>query len=279
MTRLAAPDAADAAGFLSGLSVWSIVFAIVAVVAGIVAGIFAKRGTLALLAKVGGLSTNARIRIARTVRLTLILLGVGIAIAFLGAPVQPVIALALIVAVIAVLALRGVSENFAAGIVLQTRRPFIVGEAVDIDGHTGTVRELNGRSVAIDTADGRVVHVPNSVVLGSTFVNDSQRGGRRSQVEARIRRSPSETPADLAELVATACAGTTGVRQREPVRVLVDAVEPKRVTLRVQFWHHPEHGSTVRSSVVEALAEKLSDRDATVTARPAGPPVTPPAAV
>lgn len=276
MLRFATPDAA---GFFSTLDPWAVVFAIVAVVLGVVLGIAAKHGTLALLSKVNGLSTDARNRIARSVRLTIILLGIGVAIAFLGAPIQPVIALAIIVAVIAVLALRGVSENFAAGIVIQTRRPFVVGDVVDIDGYTGTVRELNGRSVAIDTADGRVVHVPNSVVLGSTFVNDSQRAGRRSEVHVRVGRAPSETPADLAELLATACASADGVHRREDVRVLVDTVEPKRVTLLVQFWHHPAHGPAVRSAVVQTLAAKLSDREATVSSAESAAPVPPPPAI
>jgi len=59
-----------------------------------------------------------------------LVLGIGIAISILGAPIQPVLAAAIIVAVVIVLALRGVADNFAAGVVLQSRKPIRVGDFV-----------------------------------------------------------------------------------------------------------------------------------------------------
>ncbi|WP_285115116.1 mechanosensitive ion channel domain-containing protein [Leifsonia sp. fls2-241-R2A-40a] len=132
----------DAAGFFAGLDQWNVVFALASVIAGVLLGIAVHRGTENLLRRLGGLSPDLVRRVARSPRLVVILLGVGVgvAIAFLGAPIQPVLALAIIVAVIAGLALRGISENFSAGVVLQTRRPFKVGDVVEVAGFTGVVR-------------------------------------------------------------------------------------------------------------------------------------------
>lgn len=268
-----------AAGFFAGLDPWNVVFALAAVVAGIVLGIVAKRGATVLLAKVHGLTDDARHRIARAVRLTIILLGIGVAIAFLGAPIQPVIALAILVAVIAVLALRGVSENFAAGIVLQTRRALVVGDLIEVVGYTGIVREMNGRSVTIRTLDGRIVHVPNSAVLSNTFVNDTEGAGRRSELEVRIRPTADFDLAAARATMIAGCAATDGVHHREPPHALTVAVEPDRITFALRFWHHPAHGALVRSAVIDHLAQTLSAYDVAITSQRPEPPLTAPGQV
>ncbi|WP_236410346.1 hypothetical protein, partial [Escherichia coli] len=88
-----------------GLDPWSVLLALASVVAGVLLGIAVHRVTERLLKRLGGLSPELVRRIARGARLVVILLGVGVAIAFLGAPIQPVLAVAVIVAVIAGLAL------------------------------------------------------------------------------------------------------------------------------------------------------------------------------
>lgn len=75
-----------------------------------------------------------------------IFLGVGIALSLLGAPIQPLIAAAIVIAVVLGLALRGIAENFAAGILLQTRRPIHVGDEIESLGHSGNVVEMNSRA-------------------------------------------------------------------------------------------------------------------------------------
>lgn len=270
--------AGDAAGFFAGLDQWSVLFALLSAAAGILLGVLAHRATLRLCARIPGVASDTGRRIARGVRLTVILLGVGIAIAFLGAPIQPVLALAVIVAVVAGLALRGISENFAAGLVLQTRRPFTAGDVVDVAGFHGVVREITSRTVVVRTADGRIVHIPNADVIGNPFVNESEAGGRRSEVEVRVAADGADRE-EVRARIAAACASAEGVHRREPVHVLSVAHEPHRYTVRAQFWHRAGEGAAVSARVVDAVWAALGDREATVTADPAGPPLTSPPAV
>jgi small-conductance mechanosensitive channel len=201
-----------------------------------------------------------------------------VAIAFLGAPIQPVLALAIIVAVIAGLALRGISENFAAGLVLQTRRPFTVGDVVELAGFTGVVREINGRTVVLKMMDGRVAHVPNSEVVGNPFVNESELGGRRADIHVRVKGAPAEREA-LRGIIADACAAVDGVHKREPVQVLTLTTEPDRVTFAARFWHQAGHGPAVTAAVVDAVTTALDGREAVVTSERPQPPLTAPGPV
>ncbi|MFK3668855.1 mechanosensitive ion channel family protein [Leifsonia aquatica] len=273
MVRTAA--AGDAAGFFAGLDQWSVLFALVSVAAGILLGVLAHRATLRLCARIPAVTADTGRRIARVVRLTVILLGVGVGIAFLGAPIQPILALAVIVAVVAGLALRGISENFAAGLVLQTRRPFKAGDIVDVAGYRGAVREVTSRTVVVRTMDGRVAHIPNADVVGNPFVNESELGGRRSEVEVRVKADPADRE-EVRTRIAEACAEVDGVHHREPVRVLSIAHEPHRYTVRAQYWHHAGDGPAVTAAVVDAIFAALGDREATVTSDAPPTPLTPP---
>ncbi|MDN5852833.1 MAG: mechanosensitive ion channel family protein, partial [Actinomycetia bacterium] len=189
--------------------------------------IFAKRGVLAVLHRMQGISEGAAVLTARIVRYAILLVGVVVAFAFLGASIQPLIAIALIVVAVVVLALRGISNNFAAGLVLQTRHPIKVGDEIEIDDLIGAVKELNGRSVVITTRDGRTVHVPNAQLLESPLVNHSEFGHRRSDIEVRIK-TDRERLDELIAIVTTTVHSVHGVHA-EPVAVLVQTIEPERL--------------------------------------------------
>ncbi|WP_162238694.1 mechanosensitive ion channel family protein [Microbacterium sp. Leaf161] len=207
----------------------------------------------------------------------ILLAGVGVAFAFLGASVQPLIAIGLIVAAVVVLALRGISANFAAGVVLQTRHPIKVGDEIEVDDYVGTVRELNGRSVVIITRDGRTVHVPNATLLENLLVNHSELGQRRSDILVRSRAGASQLD-EITELVTSSTAAVVGIRSAPPVTVLVQSAEPERLTLLVRFWHDPVAAPAISSPVVRAIADALAAAgvDAVVTSDIPAPPLVPP---
>lgn len=262
--------------FSSGdITGWDLLIAALVAVAGWVVSIFVKRGVTALLNRTPGVSPGVTLLIARIAKYVVILLGIGIGLSFLGASVQPLLAIAIIVGIILVLALRGIADNFAAGIVLQSRHPIKPGDEVATGDYVGTVLELNGRSVILRTVDGRTVHVPNGKLLQDPFLNHSQAGARRSEVEVRVANGVLPI-GELHEMLSAAASGADGVHKREPVNTLIVSVSPQRVTARVQFWHHPLHGVAVSSGVVQALAAACSDHTlpATVTSRLPEPPLT-----
>ena len=73
----------------------------------------------------------------RFTQYTLLLLGIGIGLAFLGANVQPLLAVVIVVLVVVVLVLRGVADNFAASVIIQSRKQVVVGEEITVEGPDG----------------------------------------------------------------------------------------------------------------------------------------------
>lgn len=270
-------DGSQLSDFLgsANISGWDILIAALIAVAGWVVSIFVKRGLTAVLARTPGITPAVSLLIARVAKYLVILLGIGIGLSFLGASVQPLLTVAIIVGIVLVLALRGIADNFAAGVVLQSRHPLKPGDEIEVGDYIGTVVELNGRSVVIRTVDGRTVHVPNNTLLQDPLVNHSAAGARRSDIEVRVANGVMPID-ELAEMLKTAASGVDGVHKREPSQVRIVAVSPQRVTTRVQFWHHPLHGVAVSSDVVQALAAACADHklQATVTSKLPEPPLT-----
>lgn len=259
---------------------WSIAAVVATLITTWILAHFARKGVRAAVARVPNLTPTVRVLVESVVVYGIWLGGIGIALTFIGASVQPLLAIVLIVAVVLVLVLRGIADNFAAGVVLQTRRPLGVGDEIESGDYTGTVREINGRSVVIGTADGRTVHVPNAQILSDPLVNHSEHGSRRSEVEVRTggRHGDASAEASFREAVADAVSAAPGVHRRESVRVLPITLGAGRAVYRVQFWHHPLHGVAVRAAVVDAVADALAGRDvdAVVTSTPPPAPLAAP---
>ncbi|WGM20438.1 mechanosensitive ion channel [Paenarthrobacter sp. OM7] len=261
----------------SALSGWDILLALASVVAGLVASVYARRAVHHLLGQLQGLSPTAKALGSRAVQYSVLLVGIGVAATFLGASVQPVIAVTLTVVTVLVLALRGISANFAAGVVLQTRRPLSVGDEIEVGDYIGRVLELNGRSVVILTRDGRTIHVPNVLLLEGPLVNHSEHGYRRTGIQVRCTAGVEEFDR-LRILIEEETAAVPGVSEKPKPSVLLVTSAPGVLTLTLRFWHAPLAAPILTSQVVHAVGAGLNNAqvDAVVTSNIPDPPLTPP---
>jgi small conductance mechanosensitive channel len=77
------------------------------------------------------------------------------------------------------LAWQGTLADVAAGVMLLVMRPFNVGDAVDIAGVSGTVKEIGLVTTEMDTFDNVAMVLPNSNVWGTNIKNMSKNDIRR----------------------------------------------------------------------------------------------------
>ncbi|MGH8948588.1 MAG: mechanosensitive ion channel family protein [Acidimicrobiia bacterium] len=253
---------------------WNAVIAVAVAIVGWILSRVTRKAMTRVLAPLEGISEELRDLAARVAGYVVLFTGFGIALSILGVPIQPLLVAAIVIGVVLALVLRGIADNFAAGIVLQTRRPIEVGDEVDSLGYVGNVVEMNGRAVVVETFDGRQAHLPNSEVLGNPLINHSTKGARRSEVEVRVRsRDFDGTREHLTAMVAA----VSGVLAEPAPAVYLTSIDPVRVTALVHVWHDPDNGLKVRSDVIDALA--VAERDRTVMATVVTPqpsaPLTP----
>ncbi|WP_254822389.1 mechanosensitive ion channel family protein [Haloglomus halophilum] len=173
-------------------------------------------------------------------------------------------------------------------IYIMVKRPYQVGDRVAIEGTKGdvvsvdflvtTVWEINGELVTSNQPSGRIVTLPNSVVLSSHVYNYSWEGfpyvwnelpiqvayeteldfARELMVEeadaflgdemadhiAEYRERLAETPVELE------------VRDRPAVNIVQ---KESWVELRLRYLVHPRRGQRVRNELYERILERMND--------------------
>jgi len=190
--------------------------------------------------------------------------GFVIALDVLGIDFGPLVAILVIALILLFFALRPVIENMASGIILQTRGPFHVGEQVGIEGEEGTVIQITGRTVIIDTPDGRQVQIPNSNVIRTTTVNLTRLDGRRSTLD--IGLAYGSPLARAQQVVLAAIDGLEGVRPEPEPEAHIHEFDDSTINLALWFWHDPEilESWRVHSRVAVAVKSALDEAGITI---------------
>jgi small-conductance mechanosensitive channel len=68
--------------------------------------------------------------------------------------------------------LQQIASNFISGIIILLERSLKVGDFIELeDGKTGILREINMRSSALGTFDGKDIMVPNEKFITTRFIN------------------------------------------------------------------------------------------------------------
>ena len=78
------------------------------------------------------------------------------------------------------MALSGNLQNFAGGLIVLLFRPFKVGDWIESQGVSGTVREIQIFHTILTTADNKVIYIPNGALSSGTVTNYSREDTRRS---------------------------------------------------------------------------------------------------
>ena len=70
-------------------------------------------------------------------------------------------------------------QNFAGGLIVLLFRPFKVGDWIESQGVSGTVREIQIFHTILTTADNKVIYIPNGALSSGTVTNYSREETRR----------------------------------------------------------------------------------------------------
>ena len=77
------------------------------------------------------------------------------------------------------MALSGNLQNLAGGIIILLFKPYKVGDYVDAQGVSGTVKEIQIFHTILQTVDHKVIYVPNGALSSGSVVNYSLSENRR----------------------------------------------------------------------------------------------------
>lgn len=77
------------------------------------------------------------------------------------------------------MALSGNLQNFAGGLIVLLFRPFKVGDYIEAQGVSGTVREIQIFHTILATVDNKVIYIPNGALSSGAVTNYSREETRR----------------------------------------------------------------------------------------------------
>ena len=170
-------------------------------------------------------------------RLVIILIGFMVIFRFVGLTgvVSGLLAGAGITAFVIGFALKDIGENFLAGILLAFKRPFRVGDLVDIQGIRGKVLTLNLRDTQIKTADGKDVFIPNAQIIKNPLINFTIDGYLRYDFIIGLDYGSDYRKA--MEIILQAIIQVKGVlkEDKKPNVWILDLAE-STLNLQVTFW-------------------------------------------
>ena len=77
------------------------------------------------------------------------------------------------------LAVQGSLSNLAGGIQVLTAKPFKVGDYIETNSVSGTVKEIGMAHTKLVTVDNKLIYIPNSEIAGAKIINYNPEERRR----------------------------------------------------------------------------------------------------
>ncbi len=165
-------------------------------------------------------------------------------------------------------ALKDIGENFLAGILLAFKRPFRVGDIVEINNQRGRVLVLNLRDTQLKTSDGKDLFIPNANIIKSPLVNFTIDGFLSYSFEIQI---PLEKDLNLAlSVILETVNKIPGVLKdnRKPVvyaTEIISDITGTSTVVSVTYWvnthNRRQPDRKVKSNAITEVIGKLKELD------------------
>ncbi|MBC5620386.1 MULTISPECIES: mechanosensitive ion channel family protein [Butyricimonas] len=176
------------------------------------------------------LTTFVRSLVSITLNLLLVIVIIGI----LGIETSSFIALFASAGVAVGMALSGTLQNFAGGVMILLFKPFKVGDFIEAQGQSGTVREIQIFNTILTTADNKVIIIPNGGLSTGLMKNYSKEPTRRVDWEFGIAYGDDYTKAR--EVLARLLDADSRVLKEPPYFIALTSLGASSVNIVVRAW-------------------------------------------
>ena len=181
-----------------------------------------------------------------------------------GGIASSLIAGAGISAIIFGFAFKDIGENFLAGIILALKRPFEIGDIIEVQGYKGSVKDLDLRMTHLRNVEGKDIYIPNSSIVKNALVNYTKDGNLR--VSFMIGIAPECSLSQTRDLIIDYLVKNKQILKSPVPNVIVQELGEFTTDLQVLFWVDllankklPDSylGHNIRSKVITDIKEIL----------------------
>ncbi len=132
------------------------------------------------------------------------------------------------------MALSGNLQNFAGGLIVLMFRPFKVGDWIESQGVSGTVREIQIFHTILATADNKAIYIPNGTLSSGTIVNYSREDMRR--IDWVVGVEYGEHFEKIESAVQQIIADEKRIADTPKPFVALNALEASSVNILIRVW-------------------------------------------
>lgn len=227
------------------------------VVAAIVAAIIAGRLVRRLMRRWSG-RDSAGLITGRLISYLTFVVGFIYALTSLGVRVGPLLGALGLGGLVLALALQKPVENFFAGVILQARRPFVVGDTVVLGEHLGRITDVDSRTTVLESLDGTPIRIPNARVADGDIVNLTRNPVRRSTLDVGVSY---DTELDVATAALSIAISRVQRIVHEPAPlVMLRGFGSSSIDFTIYYWHASDIPSELatRHDLVLAVHQNLT---------------------
>lgn len=153
-------------------------------------------------------------------------------------------------------ALRDTLSNVISGFLVFMDRPFTIDDLVEVDGQYGRVDRITLRTTRIVTNDGRVLAVPNALVMNKTVISYTNFPHLRLSIEFTV--AVTESLDRVRTILMGLVQSNPAFLAEPPPRMVVVSLNDYNIALELQVWlnderQHIQQRFDLREAVFKAL--------------------------
>lgn len=131
-------------------------------------------------------------------------------------------------------AFQEIATNFICGVIISLRKPFKIGDVVDLNTIFGVVEDITLRTTNVRSYDGQKIYVPNKDVFQTAIINYTENGLRRIQLDVGI--SYGEDLEKVEKIVLSAVKDLDLILKDKPIDFFYTGFGDSSIDFTIMFW-------------------------------------------
>ncbi|MFI3294931.1 MAG: mechanosensitive ion channel [Rikenellaceae bacterium] len=154
------------------------------------------------------------------------------------------------------MALSGTLQNFAGGVLILFLKPFKVGDWIEAQGFSGTVKEISLFSTLLNTVDNKMVIIPNGELSNEAIYNYSKESTRR--VVWNIGVAYGSDYGHVRSVLMDILRKNDKILQDEDIFIALNQMGDSSLDIMVRVWCNSADYWTVYFGVNQAVYERFN---------------------
>lgn len=202
---------------------------------------------------------GASYAISTTLHYAIIVIGFLIAVSALGVDFTKFAIIAGAIGVGIGFGLQTIINNFVSGLILLFERPIKVGDTIQINEHTGSLREIGLRASVLRKVDGSDVIVPNSMLVAEQVVNWTMSDTKR-RIDIPVGVAYGTDPKIVQDILYKIATSKPDILVEPAPRVLFSNLGASSIDFELRVWvDDPDKLISLRSELVTDTYNALNE--------------------